>query len=315
MEESHFLKLTLQEATALNVSLLQENGFLGTHNSLTIRHRAFECDFTINISQGGIRTLEVKSNIPTRAQNLWTVLHDIIRFCMLFEGKFLCLESATFYLNDEKTIWSDELIKEYRRRTLSLYKSSDFTRSHSCFFISSLDVLSDDVLNRWIVIESELDISHQMVLYSMADTGLPIECKCATLIEACKPLVQLISKKVNSFKPQDEKVLRKCLEDVICNYGQDIFVEEQRNDFNKILSVFVESRNRIAHIKSNQGRITLNGAESVLYSVKFSMLYRHVLIDLLGIDYSLYQDKLKTNLNLWNQHKGILSGFIANKGR
>lgn len=44
-----------------------------------------------------------------------------------------------------------------------------------------------------------------------------------------------------------------------------------------------ESRNRIAHIKAKQGKLFLDGKESVLYLCKLSMLYRIILFDLLEI--------------------------------
>ena len=75
-------------------------------------------------------------------------------------------------------------------------------------------------------------------------------------------------------------------------YGADIFKEEFSINKDKFATILVDSRNRIAHTKSKQNRIYLDGGESVMYLLKLSLLYRVILFNLLGIPQKIYNDKL-----------------------
>ena len=81
---------------------------------------------------------------------------------------------------------------------------------------------------------------------------------------------------------------------VIDRYGLDIFSNEIQTDRDKFSSILVNSRNRIAHIKSKQGRAYLDGKESVEMIRKLFALYRVILFNLLGISRSLYDSYLKS---------------------
>lgn len=322
MTEDHFVELTIKEATAVSVSLVLESGLLGTHSSVAINHRAFECDFTISVSQNVTRKIEIKADAPTKAQHLWMVMYDVIRLCMLFDGQFFRLESGVFYLNEEKTDWSDELVQEYLKRSLPIYTSADFTKGSTSFFICPLDVLSSDVLNRWIDIESELEIVHPMVLYAMSNLGVPVDLKAAILVEAFEPLFELIKKHHTDFiiappqpRPNGERdsKLRRILESTIQRYGLDIVAKEIDKDIHSFCQILVNSRNRMFHIKTWSTKLFLGGSESVLYTAKLSLLYRRILLDLMEIDYALYEGNVKENTSRWNAWNGVLDLFLATR--
>ena len=57
-----------------------------------------------------------------------------------------------------------------------------------------------------------------------------------------------------------------------------------------------------AHFKSKQGRVYLDGAESVIYLQKLSLMYRIVLMELLEIDESVYLTRLSSQVKLINEH-------------
>lgn len=81
--------------------------------------------------------------------------------------------------------------------------------------------------------------------------------------------------------------LKMCLDMLITKYGSLVFEEEiqSKKDF---LKIFVKSRNRIMHIKRHQGKNYLDGAQSILYTMKFFNLYRVIIFEMLGIDESFY---------------------------
>lgn len=88
-------------------------------------------------------------------------------------------------------------------------------------------------------------------------------------------------------------------------------MQKNKEQFAKIL---VDSRNRIAHIKSKQERRYLNGEESVLYLSKLSLLYRVILFDLLGMIEESYKGKLCRRTDALNQWQGIASNFLEELG-
>lgn len=321
MTENKFIELTTKKASSLKAVFLFEHGFLATVDPITINHNAFENTFTISIAQNGIRRIEIRAETATMAGTLWTILWNVARLAMLFEGEFLQLRSAEFLLDDNTTPWGDELVQEYQKRMLSFYSSADFARGCSKF-ANSLSVLSDELLNGWIQIEDELELVHPMVLYGMSSVNLPIDLKAAILVESFESLFELIQKYNPEFqmapkqtKPNGEKdsKLRRILEAIIQSYGQDIFGKEKEKDLPSFCQVLTNSRNRMFHIKTKANKMFLGGSESVLYAAKLSLLYRRVLLDILGIDYTVYSERLKEIVSRWNGWNGVLDFFLATK--
>ena len=133
----------------------------------------------------------------------------------------------------------------------------------------------------------------------MGDTKITVDVKCAFLIELAETLVEVLKVYTNSFqklKPGNGTSLRACVKALIKEYGEDIFEKE-------ILSTVINSRVRIMHIKRNQKIKYFNGNESVLYILKLSLLYRRILLNILGVEEQMYVDKLQkcvSRLNRWN---------------
>lgn len=91
-------------------------------------------------------------------------------------------------------------------------------------------------------------------------------------------------------------------DNITCEDGQEIFRGEYQKDLEGFVQILVNSRNRIAHIKSKQNRKFLNGDESVLYLHKFSLMYRIILLDLLDIPLNRYKERLSNcieTINCW----------------
>ena len=105
------------------------------------------------------------------------------------------------------------------------------------------------------------------------------------------------------WKPGKGTSLKVCVKALIEEYGKDIFEKEMEANGEGFLSTMINSRVRIMHIKRNQKNKYFNGNESVLYILKLSLLYRRILLDILGIEKQMYADKLQkcvTRLNRWN---------------
>ena len=126
------------------------------------------------------------------------------------------------------------------------------------------------------------------------------------LIHLAETLVEVLKVYTNSFqklKPGNGTSLRACVKALIKEYGEDIFEKEMEANEKEFLSTVINSRVRIMHIKRNQKIKYFNGNESVLYILKLSLLYRRILLDILGVDKQVYIDKLQkcvSRLNRWN---------------
>ena len=52
-------------------------------------------------------------------------------------------------------------------------------------------VLSNDLLKRWIILRDELDLMHNMMLYCISDVQMPVDMKCAFMIEVFSGISEL----------------------------------------------------------------------------------------------------------------------------
>ena len=134
---------------------------------------------------------------------------------------------------------------------------------------------------------------------------MPVDMKCAFLIEAFIGVGEIIQSKKSEFvlpkrKSREESQLGLDLKYIISHYGQEILRGEYQKDLEGFVQILVNSRNRIAHIKSKQNRKFLNGDESVLYLHKLSLMYRIILLDLLDIPLNRYKERLSNRIETIN---------------
>lgn len=194
----------------------------------------FRCDFSItlnsvlyeiSIEQMVIRKTIISTNESVELDDLIAVFNKLDMLIMLGEGQFIPIEKA-WIIKNGKSVESKELDSKIAMR-LNLFNSCDFTIGNHSKFLSFDQYIDDNVFLKWIKMLEELDIVHPMVLYSMADTGMPIDCKTAFIIESFESLTDLIEKYNKSFiRPyvhKWESALKKYLCAIIGLYGKDIF--------------------------------------------------------------------------------------------
>ena len=127
-----------------------------------------------------------------------------------------------------------------------------------------------------------------MFLYSVSDSKITIDVKCAFLVELAEPIVEVVKERTYYFASLEPgsrgTTLKNCLDALIIKYGKEIFNKElSSSQYNQFLNVLVK--------------------QSCLYAQKLSLLYRKILFELLQINDSLYLEKLKhcvLNLDNWN---------------
>lgn len=264
--------------------------------------------FHIDVEQCGIRKISLTSDVDVSVFDLYALFSRIERLLMLFDGAFISLSEIQLSKSDtvdEKILHSCE--EHFMKRRLSYFMSADFCNYSIEKMLGFDSIITADLYCKWENLLDELDVVHQMYLYSLSNSGMTVDIKCAFLIELAEPLVEIVKKHTNfyaSLTPGARGTsLKNCLDALITKYGVDIFERELSNDYEKFLSALVNSRVRIMHIKREQKGVYFNGAESVLYALKMSLLYRRIMFEVLGIDEVNYRDNLKkcvSRLDKWN---------------
>ena len=158
------------------------------------------------------------------------------------------------------------------------------------------DVLTEERFHKWINLRKQLDIAYSVFMYSLSDSKMPVDTNFAFLVELAEPFVELLKENSGFYQelsPGEKGTsLKKCISAIIGDFGKDIFSKEMNGDYESFLRTTVDSRVRIMHIKKNQPR-HFSGKDCVRYSVKFSLLYRRILLDLLDVPYEAYIARLK----------------------
>ena len=298
----------------MNIVLRKEGTFGGPH-SVKLDYDYGGSILHIEIEQCPVRTINLSAVSPIMMEHLWSFYTMLERLLMLFDGRFYIMESVTFVgdacSKDEYVSYANECLS----RRFSYCKTDPAYCYTNHVFLMFDAVLSPELIAKWIQLQNELDIVHQVALYNIADTGITHDVKCANFIECLEPMAEIIGIYdcfFPSLKPGDRTTtLKMCIDAVISKYGKDIFAEEYSANKDKFLQTFVNTRNRIMHIKRNQSAEKyLSGAESVLYLIKLCHLYRVVILSLLGIDYAQYQSAVVKSVRQWNNWNGILKNFI-----
>lgn len=263
--------------------------------------------FFIKIEQCGYRKISIKALEETSVFELYGVFTKIERLLMIFDGQFLNLENLEFTdSSDTEKSMLKSVGNNLMHQRLSYFKSSDLVSYKVDKLLEFEEVLNSDLYDKWEQLLEELDIAHQMYLYAMGDTKITVDVKCAFLIELAETLVEVLKVYTNSFqklKPGNGTSLKACVKALIEEYGKDIFEREMEANEKEFLSTVINSRVRIMHIKRNQKIKYFDGNESVLYILKLSLLYRRILLEILGVEKQVYVDKLRkcvSRLNRWN---------------
>lgn len=265
-------------------------------------------NLAVEIEQLGIRTINIISEQEISFRELYSVFTKVERLLMILDGRFIELKELKF---EETSTESEAHLKSYAynlmRSRLSYYKSADFCNYCLEKLIDFDTILTTQLYNDWEALLDELDIVHQMFLYSVSDSKMPIDGKCAFLIELAEPMVEVVKVHTHfysSLTPGERGTsLKMCIDALISKYGTDIFGKEISNDYEKFLQTVVNSRVRIMHIKRQQKGLFFNGPESMLYAKKMELLYRKIVFEMLGIEENMYKEKmllLILSLNNWN---------------
>lgn len=286
-----------------------KEGILTTKEAVDFHYIYAGSIYRVCIRQNVIRRISVACDSVCNPKQLIDIMQVIEQIIMLFDGRFLVLDKLNIVDSneDEKKYkeFCDTFIKRYR---LGCYNSADYCMYQWMTLIDYSDIDISFILPLWCKIIDELKITHPMFLYCLADTGLPIDCKCASMIQVFQPLYELLvlqNKVTKSERKHQNKdgqtYLKECLKLIIKQYGQGVFTSELSNNFEELLTKLVNTRNYIMHVSSNIKEPNLDGVACVFYLVKLSMIYRRIFFELLGIPEETYQDRLDEAISRWDK--------------
>lgn len=272
---------------------------------------SFDERINITIDQILFREIKITSNKMISIVKLMEYFNLLDKLIMLFEGVFVPVKSISFYNGDEDITGLLE-VQDFINRRIVFTSNKIFINNSK--FCNWYDIIDETVFRKWMRLCDELDIVHQVVLYNSGNLEYPVDGKVANLIEVSESLVDIVhlyNGKFNELKPgTGDTSLRQCIDALINEYGKDIFAKEYSAKKEAFLSIATKSRVRIMHIKRKYPKLFFNGIESLVYLAKFTFLYRHVLLQLLEVDYSNYKQQLINIINRLDNFNGIIDDLL-----
>ena len=253
--------------------------------------------YDITIEEDVARKITISSNDSPAYEEKLQVFYDLESLLMLFEGQF----HSVLHVYENGT----EITQSWKSRALPSYESADFMKGESNVLLDFSQVLNGRMLTNWRNLQVRLDLIHKMNLYCVSSVRMPVDMKCAFMIESFLGIAELLEEKKRITLPvvnDKQSTLKHYIQTTIKAYGRDIFCQEI-SKCGTLTNILVNSRNRIAHIKTNQKKVVLDGKESVMYLMKLSLLYRKIMFELLGVSLQTYSSKLAKQVSLIDNHE------------
>lgn len=193
-----------------------------------------ECDagntkeLHIKVEQDGIRKINITAIADVSVFALYAIFTRIERLLMLLDGTFIPLYEMKFSESDTvKEKMLNSCANNLKKQRLSYFSSADFCGYQMNKLLDFSSIFTTELFEKWEELLTELDVVHQMYLYSMSKSGITVDVKCAFLIELSEPLVEIVKKHTNFFaslRPGERGTsLKNCLDALIAKYGVDIF--------------------------------------------------------------------------------------------
>lgn len=266
----------------------------------------------VSISQGPKRTITIDAEQYLYWSEFLIPLGQVEKLLMLFDGAFVPLTSLEFS-DPESSLCSTGNSKSMREQALgkrlSYFHSSDYM-SIQAKLLEFDTVITSDLFKKWQRLLDELEIIHQVYLYAVSDNGLPCDMSLAFVVEMAESLTELLNSERGMFRELYSHGVRGahlalCVKALICSYGQIVFASEM-DAVDSLSDRLKNARVQVMHIKRRWGsEKCFDGGHCLLYIRKLSLMYRLVLLDLLGIERDLYENRARAitkRLDDWAAH-------------
>lgn len=253
-----------------------------------------------------IKRIIVRCNVPTTFEKIFNYFGSVRRYEYLFDGTFYQTESSCI---DGVDI--TEIIKKY--------EVGYFRYSRTSYRIQ-LELTDKDYtrgFRQWLVLEKQLGIINQMMLYANNIPDLTADLRLAMMSEVYEPLAKYLEKKkiINiqrepaitrkvecnncqntvAIKISGKKTFSSCLLAILDKYGKPIFKTEFRRR-KSLIKRIVKTRNKMFHVNKKQKEV-LKGYNSGFYVIKMELLYRYILLLLIGIEQGKMDESVSEIIN------------------
>ncbi len=254
------------------------------------------------------KNISIESCDEAELDKHYKIAMDVIRFENLFEGRFYSIKSCVF--DDE------ELLLDIEKGFLG-YMITD--KVMAGFYITLDNKEYKRVFVAFEKYISKRILQYHVSLYASYLKGMTADFRMAQLLEVFEPLTIELSeeKKISLQLAPYREVgnicpncgtrvtrrirnsglhLRDMLTIVMNTYGKDIFLGDS---VAKIVKKAVILRNKIDHVDNQRGALT--GPECGHYLYKFSLLYRIIVMQEIGIPYEYIQGRVKALVGDFNE--------------
>ncbi len=261
---------------------------------------------TAHIVQGGYRSIEITSTAAMPCIEMFNIFQDIETLLMLLDGRAYPIKKMEFQGDcGEDTLKFPKITEELLDKRLNYFESRDFCQYHFLKLLPFQNVLTASLFDKWIELKEQLDIAFSVFLYALLNNKMSVDTNFAFLAELAEPFVELVKENGQLFQnlsPGEKGTsLKLCVSAIIDYFGKNIFSREILNDYEGFKSKTIHSRNRVMHIKKKQSDY-FSGEDCVRYSLKFSLLYRRILLDLLDIPYEPYAVRIEHAVKLIDEY-------------
>lgn len=281
-----------------------DNGVFGGTFCNDFEYTYSGVSYRVRIEQQLKREWIIATDSVVECIELFNMFAFLDQLLFIFDGRFYPVEIAEIIDENENPLMYKHQVDHYFNYRLPVYNSRDICKHTWMKLINFSDIEFESVLTDWSLINEELDIAYPMFMYCLSDIPMPVDCKIANLIEIAKPLGEIVEKKNKKFSmPRSENnklTLKNALKALIDEFGQEIFKVEINSKYYDLLTSFVNTRNKISHVKSQRNKNCLDGKQCVFYTAKLSIMYRVILYSILNIDINIYNYKLKEAISKWD---------------
>ena len=220
------------------------------------------------------------------------IIHEILRFENLFEGMFFPLISFT--------VDGEDYTEILQRKQLNYFQSQ---KRYTFIPIDMDDREYQKLFKRWLKVEKRNKIIHPVFLYSVYLNGMPVDMRMALLLETFEPIAADLHNKgiitlskspeityknkckncggvVTRTVPNKELTFKDKLKPILRRYGRIIFKGDSKT---KLIAKAVKVRNKVDHVNVKTVNV-MSGKQCGFYIYKFSLLYRYIMLQEIGIE-------------------------------
>ena len=237
------------------------------------------------------KKIEIEASPISSIDAMLNIVHEILRFENLFEGMFFPL---VFFTADGEN-YTDKV----QRKQLNYYQSQ---KRYAYIPINMDDREYRKLFRAWLKEEKKNRIIHPVFLYSVYLEGMPVDIRMALLLETFEPIAEDLHNRgiITLIKPPTKTFTNRCkhcgrtvsrtvpnkelefkdkLQPILKKYGKIIFKDDSRT---KLIAKSVKVRNKVDHVNAKTENV-MNGKQCGFYIYKFSLLYRYIMLQEIGI--------------------------------